>query len=113
MDYLVVDRPWGRFERLTHNRNSTVKLLYIKKGEALSLQYHNKRDEYWKVIDGNPLIEIGELREHANIGDMFEIKNGARHRISATENNVIILEISTGEFDEDDIVRIEDKYNRV
>jgi mannose-1-phosphate guanylyltransferase/mannose-1-phosphate guanylyltransferase/mannose-6-phosphate isomerase len=113
MDYLVVERPWGRFERLTHNKNSTVKLLYIKKGETLSLQYHNNRDEYWKIIEGNPFIEIGELREQANVGDMFEIKKESRHRISAPENNVIILEISLGNFDEEDIVRVEDKYNRV
>lgn len=113
MDYLVVERPWGRFERLTNNKNSTVKLLYVNKGESLSLQYHNKRDEFWKVISGNPLIEIDELKEKANPGDIFETKAGSKHRISAPDNDVVILEISLGEFDEEDIVRVEDKYNRV
>lgn len=109
----MVERPWGRFERLTNNKNSTVKLLYVKKGESLSLQYHNKRDEFWKVISGNPFIEIDELREKANAGDIFETKAGSKHRISSPDNDSVILEISIGEFDEDDIVRVEDKYNRV
>lgn len=113
MDYISVNRPWGHFEQLTHNELSTVKLLYINKGESLSLQYHNKRNEFWKVISGNPFVEIDDLKVSANVGDTFNTKAGSKHRLSSPDNDSIILEISTGDFDEDDIIRLEDKYNRI
>lgn len=106
-------RPWGSFTRFTNNEPSTVKLLYVNHGEVLSLQYHNKREEFWKVIKGNPEITIGDEVVGAKEDDEFFIATGVKHRISAPENNVVILEISKGEFDESDIVRIEDKYGRV
>lgn len=106
-------RPWGSFTRFTQNEISTVKLLNISKGEELSLQYHMKRDEFWKVISGSPEITIGDDKFDANVGDEFNIGAETKHRISAPYDDVVILEIATGEFDEDDIVRLEDKYNRV
>ncbi len=112
MNPLLVERPWGHFERFTLNEKSTVKLLYIKKGESLSLQYHNHRDEFWKIVSGNPFVEIGESKNEANPGDEFVTKALTHHRISAPKDDVVFLEISFGELDEEDIVRIEDKYNR-
>jgi mannose-6-phosphate isomerase-like protein (cupin superfamily) len=113
MDSVTTNRPWGSFTRFTNNEQSTVKLLYINKGEKLSLQYHNKREEFWKVIEGNPEITIGEKVVLAQKGDEFQIGKNVNHRIGAEASDVVILEISTGEFDEEDIVRLEDKYNRV
>jgi mannose-6-phosphate isomerase-like protein (cupin superfamily) len=112
MNSLLVERPWGHFERFTLNEKSTVKLLYIKKGETLSLQYHSHRDEFWKIISGNPFIEIGEIKKNAGAGDQFETKALTHHRISAPKDDVVFLEIAFGEFDEEDNVRLEDKYNR-
>lgn len=112
MDIVTTNRPWGSFTRYTLNELSTVKLIYINQGEELSLQYHNKREEFWKVIKGNPKIIIGDREVHANEGDEFSVPLKILHRIGAPENNVVILEISKGEFDEEDIVRVEDKYNR-
>jgi mannose-6-phosphate isomerase-like protein (cupin superfamily) len=113
MDSVTTNRPWGSFTRFTNNEESTVKLLYVNKDEKLSLQYHNKREEFWKVIEGNPEITVGDKVVLAQKGDEFFIEKKVNHRISAPENNVIILEISKGEFDEEDIVRLDDKYNRV
>lgn len=113
MSTVNVTRPWGSFDMFTHNEPSTVKLIYVKEGEILSLQYHKKRQEFWRVISGNPDLTIGEEVKTANPGDEFMILEGVKHRISAPNGEVVILEISKGDFDEDDIVRLEDKYNRV
>ena len=113
MDPVTTKRPWGSFTRFTNNEPSTVKILHINKGEEFSLQYHSHREEFWKIIKGNPEIIIGDKTEYPVEGDEFLIKAHTNHRISAKTDDVLVLEISKGQFDEDDIVRIEDKYNRV
>jgi mannose-6-phosphate isomerase-like protein (cupin superfamily) len=105
-------RPWGTERCLTSNEVSTVKLLYVKAGESLSLQLHNHRDEFWKVISGNPETIVGEKTYHNKAGDEISVPRETAHRVSAPEGDVTILEISTGDFDEHDEVRLEDKYNR-
>lgn len=107
------ERPWGSFVSFVQNDTCTVKLLNIDKGEMLSLQYHENRDEFWRVISGMPKIIIGENEFEAKEGDEFNIPAETKHRIIADYDDVVILEIATGDFDEDDIVRVEDKYNRV
>jgi len=113
MEPLTTKRPWGSFTRFTNNELSTVKLIFVNKGEELSLQYHSKREEFWRVISGTPKVTIGEEVKEGNPGDDFHVDIGVKHRISAPNDDVLILEISKGEFDEDDIVRLEDKYNRL
>jgi mannose-6-phosphate isomerase-like protein (cupin superfamily) len=105
-------RPWGSFTRFTNNELSTVKLLYITKGEEFSLQYHAKREEFWHVLEGHPEITVDDKVYRPEPGEEFDIKPGMDHRIFAPTDNVIVLEVSLGEFDESDIVRIEDKYHR-
>ncbi len=112
MEKETTKRPWGSFIRFTNNELSTVKLLFVTKGEQLSLQYHDKRSEFWRVISGNPEIVMNDSVVVAKPGDEFYIEAKTKHRISAPENDVVILEIAKGEFDENDIVRLEDKYNR-
>ena len=77
------------------------------------MQYHSHREEFWKIIKGSPEIIIGDKTEHPREGDEFLITPHINHRISAPKDDVVVLEISQGHFDEDDIVRIEDKYNRI
>lgn len=113
MKPVTTKKPWGSFTRFTNNELSTVKLLYINKGEEFSLQYHTHREEFWKIIHGNPEIIIGDKTFHPHEGEEFTVAPHENHRVSAVIDDVVILEISEGEFDEDDIVRIEDKYNRV
>src|SRR3989344_7334198 len=112
MNHLVVKRPWGSFIRFTNNESSTVKLLYVNKGEEFSLQYHTHRTEFWKILKGNPQIIIGDKTEHPKEGDELVIESHVNHRICAPVDDVVVLEISTGQFDEEDLVRIEDKYGR-
>ena len=112
MDPITTKRPWGSFTRLTNNEPSTVKILHINKGEEFSLQYHTHRQEFWKIIKGNPEVVIGDKTEYPKEGDELTIAPGINHRIFAPQDDVTVLEISKGQFDEDDIVRIEDKYGR-
>lgn len=113
MDIIKVSHPWGSFEQFTHNEPSTVKLIYINKGESLSLQYHNHRSEFWKIIVGNPDITIGEDVYQGHVGEEYSFPALTRHRIGAPTDDVVFLEIAKGDFDEKDIVHIEDKYNRL
>jgi len=106
------ERPWGNFEQFTHNEISTVKILNVIPNQELSLQYHNHRDEFWRVISGKPIIVLGEETIPAKEGDEFFIPRGTKHRIKTEEHPGSLLEISFGNFDENDIVRLEDKYNR-
>lgn len=112
MSSTTTKRPWGSFTRFTNNEPSTVKILNITKGEEFSLQYHTHRQEFWKILKGNPEITIGDEIKHPKEGEEFTIEPNTNHRISAPVDDVTVLEISTGQFDEDDIVRIEDKYGR-
>jgi mannose-6-phosphate isomerase len=106
-------RPWGRFEKFHENKSCTVKLIYVNANSRLSLQYHKKRSEFWKVIKGTAMVEIDEKRIVLGEGETITIPRQAKHRVLALESECIILEISYGRFDENDIVRLEDDYQRV
>ena len=106
-------RPWGRFEKFHENKSCTVKLIYVNANSRLSLQYHKKRSEFWKVIKGTAMVEIDEKRIVLEEGDTITIPRQAKHRVLALGSDCIILEISYGRFDENDIVRLEDDYQRV
>ena len=106
------ERPWGNFRQFTNNSPSTVKILLVKQGEAFSLQYHNSRKEFWKILSGSPEITVGDKIARALPGDEFEVLPKMNHRIRAIDSDAQVLEISTGNFDESDVVRLEDKYGR-
>jgi mannose-6-phosphate isomerase len=111
---IEADKPWGRFEQYTHNMLSTVKVITVEPGGVLSLQYHHRRDELWVVLDAGARFELGDTVFQPEVGERVFIPRGTAHRLSAVgDRPVRILEISFGEFDEDDIVRLEDVYGRV
>lgn len=106
------DRPWGFFREFTENDKGTVKIIFVRKGEVFSLQRHEERGEFWRVLSGSPDITVGDETIRAQKGDEFDIQPKINHRISAPLGDVEVLEISRGQFDENDITRIEDKYGR-
>ncbi|MES3032126.1 MAG: phosphomannose isomerase type II C-terminal cupin domain [Patescibacteria group bacterium] len=112
MKTLIVKKPWGQFEQFTHNEKTTVKIISINHGGSLSLQTHDHRTEFWQVISGHPIVTIGDKKINANPGDEFTVEKLQPHRLEAAGDDVKILEIAFGDFDEDDIIRIEDKYGR-
>ncbi len=105
-------RPWGEFVEFARNSPCTVKILTVKAGESLSLQYHHGRDEMWHVLSGAGTLQIGDEEVRAIPGSDYLIPRETKHRISGGDTDLSILEISTGAFDDADIVRIEDKYGR-
>ena len=107
------DRPWGRFEKFHENKLSTVKLIYITPNRRLSLQYHIHRNEFWRIINGTAEVEVDGKTVSVKEGDNISIGSKSHHRIKALASGCTVLEISYGHFDEDDIVRIEDDFNRI
>jgi mannose-6-phosphate isomerase len=112
MKTLTVKRPWGQFDQFTQNETTTVKVISINPNSSLSLQYHNNRKEFWCILFGFPIVIIGERKTNAKPGDEFMIEKKELHQIESQNGVVQFLEIAYGDFDEDDIVRIKDKYGR-
>ncbi|HEY9388038.1 MAG TPA: phosphomannose isomerase type II C-terminal cupin domain [Nitrososphaeraceae archaeon] len=106
------DRPWGKFEKYHENKLSTVKLIYINANSRLSLQYHKDRSEFWKILKGTAKMQLEDKIIMLKEGETIEIPKNARHRVEAIQDNCVILEISYGKFNENDIVRLEDDYKR-
>lgn len=107
-------RPWGDFEQLTQGDPSTVKILTIHAGKRFSLQRHRGRDEFWRILSGSGTVTIGESEHIGAAQDEFWIPRDTAHRAQAREDsNLLILEISFGTFNENDIERLEDDYGRV
>jgi mannose-6-phosphate isomerase-like protein (cupin superfamily) len=106
------NRPWGNFERFSHNEKTTVKILQINPNEAQSLQFHQHRDEFWRVIEGEGIVVIGDEVVKCKKGDEFYVPSETNYQIRTGNSALTILEISFGNFDENDIVRLEDRYNR-
>ncbi|MGM5483509.1 MAG: phosphomannose isomerase type II C-terminal cupin domain [Nanobdellota archaeon] len=107
-----IKKPWGNEKQFSENEKTTVKILTVLPGRPLSLQYHDKRREVWRVLDGDCKIIIGEKEFAGKKDKEFRIPKKTRHRIIGGKNTAKILEISYGTYDKDDIVRIEDKYKR-
>lgn len=104
-------RPWGSFTQFIKNEPATVKIIVVKPGQSLSLQYHHDREEFWVVLSGVGSVVVGKKKYVAKEGKTFVVPPKTLHRISAT-TALSILEIATGHFDETDIVRVEDVYGR-
>ena len=114
VDASRVDKPWGYELRWGITDRYAGKVLHIKKGEALSLQYHERKDEYQYIVKGAVDMELGgpdgKLEKHRmHAGDTLHITPGTRHRLTAVEDTDI-FEVSTPEID--DVVRLEDRYGR-
>jgi mannose-6-phosphate isomerase-like protein (cupin superfamily) len=106
------ERPWGGFERFTLNELSTVKIIRVNPGAELSLQRHEHRAEFWRVLAGSGAARSGEETREIKTGDEVEVPVGALHRLSAGPEGLVVLEIAEGKFDEADIERLEDGYGR-
>lgn len=106
------DRPWGSFDRYADNEPCTVKILTVAPGKRFSLQRHAKRSEWWKVIEGDGTLTLDSDVRHVALGDEALIPIGALHRLEGGERGIKVLEIGFGEFDENDIERVEDDYGR-
>ena len=109
-----VDKPWGYEIRWAVTDRYLGKIIHVNQGEALSLQYHEHKDEWLLVSKGAVDIEIGGLdgeleARRMRAGDAVHLPPYTRHRVTAVEDSDI-FEVSTPEID--DVVRLEDRYGR-
>jgi mannose-1-phosphate guanylyltransferase/mannose-6-phosphate isomerase len=112
-DKIIKDiRPWGNFIRYAHNQICTVKIITVNPNQMLSKQFHRKRDELWVIIDKGLRVELDDKTLEPEPGDEIVIMRNVSHRVSSLGETGRFLEISFGEFDEDDIVRTDDIYGR-
>ena len=107
-------RPWGYFENLFKDDLYLVKRIIIKEGEQLSFQYHNHRSEKWIIVKGIGLISIGKEKKEATYGSFFNINLKQIHSIkNIGQGDLEFIEVQLGDLiQENDIVRISDKYGR-
>ena len=110
------ERPWGNFEILHESDLTKVKRIYVKPGEVLSYQSHEKRAEDWVIIQGGGFVILDGDLSAVSTGDHVRIPAGTKHRIGSNNDTsgLVFIEVQTGTyFGEDDITRYEDEYNRV
>jgi mannose-6-phosphate isomerase-like protein (cupin superfamily) len=110
-----VEKPWGWELIWAHADTYVGKVLFVRAGHSLSLQFHREKDESWYVESGRAKLELGETgnavlnTEVISAGACFRYRPGTVHRVTAIEDTTII-EVSTPQLD--DVVRLEDKYGR-
>jgi len=109
-----VDKPWGWELVWAETEHYAGKLLFVRAGEALSLQLHEVKEESWLVQEGRARLEIGARDEELDEleigpGDAFHLRPGTLHRLTAIEDTLVI-EVSTPHLD--DVVRLGDRYGR-
>jgi len=110
-----VAKPWGHETIWARTERYVGKILHVRAGESLSLQYHERKEETLRVLEGALTLEVGapgEARRSVRLGpgEAWHIPPGTRHRLVALADTDI-LEVSTPELD--DVVRLEDRYGRV
>lgn len=120
------ERPWGEFEVLSEFQVDTdmysdlpgtdvvIKKLTVKPGKRLSYQTHKLRREKWVIVQGRGIVVKDDLERWVSKGSVVEIRQGVKHRIinKHTEVDLILVEVSEGQFDENDIERLADDYGR-
>jgi mannose-6-phosphate isomerase len=110
-----VEKPWGYELIWSETENYVGKVLFVKAGESLSLQFHRVKDESWLVQEGRARLELGSAgdavltEEVVGAGAAFRLRPGTVHRVTALEDTTI-MEVSTPQLD--DVVRLEDRYGR-
>jgi mannose-6-phosphate isomerase len=110
-----VEKPWG-WELIWAVADAYVgKVLFVRAGESLSLQFHREKDESWYIESGRVRLELGDVgqevldAEIVAAGACFRYRPGTVHRVTALEDTTI-LEVSTPHLE--DVVRLEDRYGR-
>ncbi|MFC1954282.1 cupin [Chloroflexota bacterium] len=109
------EKPWGYELLFAHTPDYAGKLIFVKKGHRLSLQYHNKKDESIYIYEGKALLEIGGegeqlIQSEVSSGYCFQVPPMTRHRLQAIEDTML-FEVSTPELE--DVERLDDDYGRV
>ena len=114
VEHMEVFRPWGSYQRIDVGSRFQVKRIVVKPGGRLSLQKHFHRAEHWVVVRGTALVTVGEREVMLHENESTYIPLGAVHRLENPGKIPLeLIEVQSGSYlGEDDIVRLEDVYNR-
>jgi len=114
MTNYIEERPWGSFENLLDESYCKVKKLIIKPNQRPSYQYHHKRSEHWVIVSGEAVVTVDGVEKIYGEGESVYVPVLSPHRIeNKSETDLIFIEVQTGTyFGEDDIVRVQDDYER-
>ena len=110
-----IEKPWGWELLWAQGDVYAGKILFVRAGHSLSLQFHREKDESWYFQSGRAEVEVGAVgdavlnQEVLGPGSALRFPPGTVHRVTALEDTTI-LEVSTPQLD--DIVRLEDRYGR-
>jgi len=106
-------RPWGKFRSFPYKQAHSIKIITVNSGEAVSLQYHSKRSEFWFILDEGLEVTVGKRVWQPERNEEIFISRNTPHRVRClSQDSARIMEIWIGESDESDIVRLEDAYGR-
>ncbi len=109
-----IEKPWGHELIWAHTDRYVGKILHIKAGHALSVQYHNRKDETVYLLSGELIYRVGRSADaledvRLEVGESYRITPGTVHQMKAV-TDCDVLEASTPELD--DVVRLTDRYGR-
>ena len=107
-------RPWGAFFVLSDEKDFKIKKIEVNPSKRLSYQFHNKRSELWYILKGVGIVTINDKKTEVKKGSIVKIKKLEKHRIENNGSKILtFIEVQTGSyFGEDDIVRIQDDFDR-
>jgi mannose-1-phosphate guanylyltransferase / mannose-6-phosphate isomerase len=113
-DHIKVHRPWGSYQSVDNGDRHQVKRIIVKPGGRLSLQKHHHRSEHWIVVRGAARVTVNDLVKTVHENESIYIPIGAVHRLENPGKILLeLIEVQTGSyFGEDDIIRIQDDYQR-
>jgi mannose-1-phosphate guanylyltransferase/mannose-6-phosphate isomerase len=113
-DHVKVHRPWGSYQSVDMGERYQVKRIVVKPGGRLSLQKHHHRSEHWIVVRGAARVTVNDLIKTVHENESIYIPIGATHRMENPGKIPLeLIEVQTGSYlGEDDIIRIEDDYQR-
>lgn len=110
------ERPWGEFYNWDTGTGWNLKTIYVKPNKRLSLQYHHHRSERWVLVAGDASAVIlrdgKKIETPLHVGETFIVEKMTPHRL-LSKKGAILVEVAVGNFDEQDIVRLEDDYGRL
>lgn len=108
-------RPWGEWETIHVGEKHVIKQITVHPKGKISLQKHNYRNEHWIIVHGSALVTLNEKQFQCNENEHIFIPCKSIHRVeNNTAEPLVFIEIQMGDIlDENDIIRIEDIYNRI
>ena len=106
-------RPWGKFRSFPYKPAKSIKIITVNPGQALSLQYHDHRSEFWVVLDKGLEVTVGDKTWQPEAGEEIFVPPKTPHRLRCLgAQPARVMEIWIGDSDESDIVRLKDDYGR-